>query len=75
MQEFFEVWNLQEFNNYTLTLSVIMIAFEIIAGVAVLIGWKMRIFSWLLLDADLILYIPYRIRIILRKNQGMRMLR
>lgn len=26
-----------------------MIAFEIIAGVAVLIGWKMRIFSWLLL--------------------------
>ena len=49
MQEFFEVWNLQEFNNYTLTLSVIMIAFEIIAGVAVLTGWKMRIFSWLLL--------------------------
>jgi uncharacterized membrane protein YphA (DoxX/SURF4 family) len=49
MQEFFEVWNLQQFNNYTLTLSVIMIAFEIIAGVAVLIGWKMRLFSWLLL--------------------------
>ncbi len=49
MQEFFEVWNLQSFNNYTLTLSVIMIAFEIIAGVAVLTGWKMKIFSWLLL--------------------------
>ena len=49
MQEFFEVWNLPQFNNYTLTLSVIMIAFEIIAGVAVLIGWKMRLFSWLLL--------------------------
>jgi hypothetical protein len=26
-----------------------MIAFEIIAGVAVLIGWQMRLFSWLLL--------------------------
>ena len=49
MQEFFEVWNLQTFNHYTLTLSIIMIAFEIIAGVAILIGWKMRIFSWLLL--------------------------
>src|SRR6185295_62810 len=49
MQEFFEVWNLQQFNGYTLTLSIIMIAFEIIAGVAVLLGWKMRLFSWLLL--------------------------
>jgi hypothetical protein len=26
-----------------------MIAFEIIAGVAVLVGWRMRLFSWLLL--------------------------
>src|SRR6185295_702495 len=49
MQEFFEVWNLQQFNGYTLTLSIIMIAFEIIAGVAVLLGWKMKLFSWLLL--------------------------
>lgn len=49
MQEFFEVWNLHGLNNYTLALSVIMIAFEIIAGVAVLVGWQMRLFSWLLL--------------------------
>lgn len=49
MQEFFEVWDVQQFNHYTLTLSIVMIAFEIIAGVAVLIGWKMRLFSWLLL--------------------------
>src|SRR5689334_6306102 len=48
MQEFFEVWNIQQFNHYTLTLSIVMIAFEIIAGVAVLLGWKMRLFSWLL---------------------------
>jgi uncharacterized membrane protein YphA (DoxX/SURF4 family) len=49
MQEFFEVWDIQQFNHYTLTLSIVMIAFEIIAGVAVLLGWKMRLFSWLLL--------------------------
>jgi uncharacterized membrane protein YphA (DoxX/SURF4 family) len=49
MQEFFEVWNLHSFNHYTLTLSIVMIAFEIIAGMAVLLGWKMRLFSWLLL--------------------------
>lgn len=49
MQEFFEVWNLHSLNNLTLTFSVIMIAFEIIAGVAVILGWRMRMFSWLLL--------------------------
>ncbi len=49
MQEFFEVWNWHFLNDYTLAFSVIMIAFEIIAGVAVLLGWKMNLFSWLLL--------------------------
>lgn len=49
MQEFFEVWGWDALNTYTLTLSIVMIAFEIIAGVAVLLGWHMRIFSWLLL--------------------------
>jgi uncharacterized membrane protein YphA (DoxX/SURF4 family) len=49
MQEFFEVWGWHSLNNFTLALSVIMIAFEIIAGVAVLVGWRMRLFSWLLL--------------------------
>lgn len=49
MQEFFEVWNLPFLNDYTLIFSITMIAFEIIAGVAVLIGWRMRIFGWLLL--------------------------
>lgn len=49
MQEFFEVWNLHALNDYTLAFSVLMIAFEIIAGVAVIIGWQMRLFSWLLL--------------------------
>lgn len=49
MQEFFEAWSLNGLHNYTLALSVIMNAFEIIAGVAVIIGWRMRLFSWLLL--------------------------
>src|SRR3982751_1216473 len=49
MQEFFEVWGWNFFNDFTLTFSVLMIAFEIIAGVAVLLGWQMKLFSWLLL--------------------------
>jgi uncharacterized membrane protein YphA (DoxX/SURF4 family) len=49
MQEFFEVWHLYFSDSYTLVFSVLMIAFEIIAGVAVLAGWKMNLFSWLLL--------------------------
>jgi uncharacterized membrane protein YphA (DoxX/SURF4 family) len=49
MQEFFEVWNWHFLNDYTLAFSIVMIAFEIIAGVAVLLGWRMRLFSWLLL--------------------------
>ncbi|WP_336514322.1 BT_3928 family protein [Pollutibacter soli] len=49
MQEFFEVWGWDSFNDFTLALSVLMIAFEIIAGVAVLVGWRFRLFAWLLL--------------------------
>ena len=48
MQEFFEIWHLDFLNSYTLAFSILMIAFEIIAGVAVLIGWQFRLFSWLL---------------------------
>ena len=36
-------------NNHTLFLSVTMNAFEIIAGAALLLGWRMKLFSWLLL--------------------------
>src|SRR4051812_15085570 len=49
MQEFFEVWGWNFFNDFTLSFSILMIAFEIIAGVAVLLGWRMKLFSWLLL--------------------------
>ena len=49
MQEFFEVWNMPALDAYTLGFSVIMIVFEILAGVAVILGWRMRLFAWLLL--------------------------
>jgi hypothetical protein len=49
MQEFFEVWGMHAMNDYTLFFALIMNSFEIIAGVAVLLGWRMRFFSWLLL--------------------------
>lgn len=49
MQEFFEVWGMNFLYNYTLAFALIMNAFEIVAGVALLIGWRMRLFSWLLL--------------------------
>ncbi|GAC1451978.1 MAG: DoxX family protein [Chitinophagaceae bacterium] len=49
MQEFFEVWGWNFFNDFTLSFTILMIAFEIIAGVAVLLGWRMKLFSWLLL--------------------------
>jgi uncharacterized membrane protein YphA (DoxX/SURF4 family) len=49
MQEFFEVWNIHGFNDWTLLMSILMNAFEIIAGFALLLGWRIKLFSWLLL--------------------------
>jgi len=49
MQEFFEVWNFHWLDNLTLAFSILMIVFEIVAGVAILLGWRMKLFSWLLL--------------------------
>ncbi len=49
MQEFFEVLNLHFLNDYALVFSLAMNVFEVLAGVAVIIGWRMKLFSWLLL--------------------------
>jgi uncharacterized membrane protein YphA (DoxX/SURF4 family) len=61
MQEFFELWgegfvkgsfirsSLDFFHNTSLLLSVTMITLEILAGVALLIGWKKKAILWLLL--------------------------
>lgn len=49
MNEFFEVWHMPGLLPYSLGLSIAMIAFEIIAGMAVLLGYAFRLFSFLLL--------------------------
>lgn len=49
MQEYFEIWGVHRFNSWTLLMSVMMNAFEIIAGFALLLGWRIKLFSWLLL--------------------------
>lgn len=49
MDEFFEVWHMHWAMSYSLILSIVMIAFEIIAGVAVILGYAYRVFSFLLL--------------------------
>ncbi|MFZ9718398.1 MAG: BT_3928 family protein [Chitinophagaceae bacterium] len=49
MDEFVEALHLAGFMHYSLAFSVAIITFEIIAGVALLLGWRMRLFSSLLL--------------------------
>src|ERR1700722_1038738 len=49
MQEFFEVLNIHFLDHFTLAFSILMIVFEIVAGVAILLGWRMKLFGWLLL--------------------------
>jgi len=49
MLEFFEAWNWHFLDNYTLGLSIAMNVFEVLAGVALIVGWRMKLFSWLLL--------------------------
>lgn len=49
MDEFFEVLHMHFLIPFSLAFSLIMNAFEIIAGIAVLLGYRMRIFSFLLL--------------------------
>ncbi len=49
MQEYFEVWGMHFLNDYSLAFALVMNVFEIVAGIAVLLGWRMKLFSWLLL--------------------------
>ena len=49
MNEFFEVWNMNFMIEYTLGLSVCMIAFEIISGFAMIVGNYFRFYVTLLL--------------------------
>jgi uncharacterized membrane protein YphA (DoxX/SURF4 family) len=49
MEEFFEKWHMMGFSQYALQFSLAMIVFEIIAGVAVLLGYYFKQFAFLLL--------------------------
>jgi uncharacterized membrane protein YphA (DoxX/SURF4 family) len=49
MQEYFTLWHWNFFNSAALSFSVLMNVFEIVAGVALLIGWKPKLVNWLLL--------------------------
>jgi uncharacterized membrane protein YphA (DoxX/SURF4 family) len=49
MQEFFEAWHVSFLNNISLSSSVLMNILEVIAGVAIIIGFKSKFFTRLLL--------------------------
>lgn len=49
MQEFFEAWGTTQFNPLSLYLSFAMNTFEIVAGVAILVGWRYKLTLKLLL--------------------------
>jgi uncharacterized membrane protein YphA (DoxX/SURF4 family) len=53
MDEIFDIWHMSFMAPYTLYFSIAMIAFEIIAGVALLIGYAFRLLSFLLLLLNL----------------------
>jgi uncharacterized membrane protein YphA (DoxX/SURF4 family) len=53
MDEIFDIWHMSFMAPYTLYFSILMIAFEIIAGVALLIGYAFRLLSVLLLLLNL----------------------
>ena len=49
MQEFFEAWHTEFLNSFSLSSSIAMNIIEVVAGVAIIIGWSSKFFSWLLL--------------------------
>ncbi|RYY49390.1 MAG: DoxX family membrane protein [Chitinophagaceae bacterium] len=57
MQEFFEAWShsgflprlMESLQQYALGFSVIMITLEVVVGLALLLGWRRKLTSWLLL--------------------------
>lgn len=53
MDEFFEVWNMNFMGKYTEILSILMIGFEIMSGVAMLVGNAFRTYITLLLLLNL----------------------
>ncbi|MCX6209441.1 MAG: DoxX family protein [Bacteroidetes bacterium] len=49
MLEFFEKWGIQFLDNYSLSFAIVINIIEVVAGVGIIIGWKPKFFTWLLL--------------------------
>ncbi len=49
MREFFEAWHTEFLNSISLSSSIAMNIVEVVAGIAIIIGWRSKFFSWLLL--------------------------
>jgi uncharacterized membrane protein YphA (DoxX/SURF4 family) len=49
MQEFFGLWGMGGLNDYAMFFSIVVITFEIIAGVGILIGFAFKTFAYLVL--------------------------
>ena len=49
MDEYFAVWHWDWATPYSLYLSIAMNVFEIVAGIAILLGYQAKLFTWLLL--------------------------
>src|SRR6187549_2096637 len=49
MDEYFAVWHWDWASQFSLVLSICMNVFEIVAGIAILLGYQARLFTWLLL--------------------------
>ena len=49
MLEFFEAWGFHFLDNYTLAFSLFMNVCEVLAGIAIIIGWQIKFFSPFLL--------------------------
>ena len=49
MQEFFEKWGMEFFNNYSYTFAFAINIVEVLAGIGIIIAWRSKFFTWLLL--------------------------
>ncbi|MFY7965928.1 MAG: BT_3928 family protein [Chitinophagaceae bacterium] len=49
MQEFFEKWGMEFLNNYSYSFAFAINIVEVLAGVAIIIAWRPKLFTWLLL--------------------------
>lgn len=49
MQEFFEVWGWHGLHDYTLLFAMGMNLLEVVAGIALIVNWRLKQTSWLLL--------------------------